>query len=103
MPFWNSPQRSSVLSKALALDQMNGIDHCNHRQGHRERLDIGGVNQRVLAQVSETLCGFDLGAAENLMHFIQATSEVDPKAGEAVAQVMGTDIGPRPTSGCLRT
>ena len=49
--------------------------------------------------MSETLCGFDLGAAENLMHFIQTTSGVDPKAGEAVAQVIDADIGPRPPLG----
>lgn len=67
------------------------LHHCDHRQVHRERHDIGGINQSVLAQA-----GAALGAAKNLLHFTQATSGVDQKACKAVAWIMYADIGPSP-------
>ena len=47
---------------------------------------LSRTQQTVLAQVRIPLCHDNAGMAQYLLHFVQAATRVDKKAGKAVAQ-----------------
>ena len=61
---------------------------------------LSRTQQTVLAQVRIPLCHDNAGMAQYLLHFVQAATRVDKKAGKAVAQVVYAHIGQTSCSAC---